>query len=32
MQAMLDEVGPKLKSGVSMLSETERADARDRSV
>jgi hypothetical protein len=29
MQAMLDEVGPKLKIGVRMLSETVRADARE---
>jgi hypothetical protein len=29
MQAMLDEVAPKLKSGVRMLSETVRADARE---
>src|SRR5262249_7677947 len=29
MQAMLDEGAPKLKSGVRMLSETVRADARD---
>jgi molybdopterin-biosynthesis enzyme MoeA-like protein len=29
MQAMLDEVGPKLKTGVRMLSETVRADARE---
>ena len=29
MQAMLDEVGPKLKSGVCMLAETVRADARE---
>jgi molybdenum cofactor synthesis domain-containing protein len=29
MQAMLDEVAPKLKSGVPMLSETVRADARE---
>jgi molybdopterin-biosynthesis enzyme MoeA-like protein len=28
-QAMLDEVAPKLKSGVGMLSETVRADARE---
>jgi molybdopterin-biosynthesis enzyme MoeA-like protein len=28
MQAMLDEVAPKLKIGVRMLSETVRADAR----
>ena len=27
--AMLDEVGPKLKIGVRMLSETVRADARE---
>jgi molybdopterin-biosynthesis enzyme MoeA-like protein len=29
MQAMLDEVAPKLKIGVHMLSETVRADARE---
>jgi molybdopterin-biosynthesis enzyme MoeA-like protein len=29
MQAMLDEVAPKLKIGVCMLSETVRADARE---
>jgi molybdopterin-biosynthesis enzyme MoeA-like protein len=29
MQAMLDEVSPKLKIGVYMLSETVRADARE---
>jgi molybdenum cofactor synthesis domain-containing protein len=29
MQAMLDEVAPKLKTGVRMLSETIRADARE---
>jgi molybdenum cofactor synthesis domain-containing protein len=29
MQAMLDEVAPKLKSGIRMLSETVRADARE---
>jgi molybdenum cofactor synthesis domain-containing protein len=29
MQAMLDEVAPKLKTGVKMLSETVRADARE---
>jgi len=29
MQAMLDEVAPKLKGGVRMLSETVRADARE---
>ena len=29
MQAMLDEVVTKLKSGVRMLSETVRADARE---
>jgi hypothetical protein len=28
MQGMLDEVAPKLKTGVRMLSETVRADAR----
>ena len=29
MQAMLDEVAPKLKTGVRMLSQTLRADARE---
>ena len=29
MQAMLDEVVPKLKIGIRMLSETVRADARE---
>src|SRR5215510_2818257 len=29
MQAMLDEVAPKLKTGIRMLSETVRADARE---
>jgi molybdopterin-biosynthesis enzyme MoeA-like protein len=29
MQAMLDEVAPKLKIGVRMLSETARADVRE---
>ena len=29
MQAMLDEVAPKLKIGVRMLSETARADAQE---
>jgi molybdenum cofactor synthesis domain-containing protein len=29
MQAMLDEVAPKLKTGAKMLSETLRADARE---
>jgi len=29
MQAMLDEVAPKLKTGVKMLSETVRADCRE---
>jgi hypothetical protein len=29
MQAMLDEVAPKLKVGVRMLSEIVRADARE---
>jgi molybdenum cofactor synthesis domain-containing protein len=29
MQAMLDEVAPKLKNGARMLSETVRADARE---
>jgi molybdopterin-biosynthesis enzyme MoeA-like protein len=32
MQAMLDEVTPKLKSGVRMLSETVRADAREGNI
>ena len=32
MQAMLDEVRPKLKTGVKMLSETIRADAREGDV
>jgi molybdopterin-biosynthesis enzyme MoeA-like protein len=32
MQAMLDEVAPKLKTGVKMLSETVRADAREGDV
>jgi len=32
MQAMLDEVAPKLKSGAKMLSETVRADAREGDV
>src|SRR5437660_8435041 len=32
MQAMLDEVAPKLKIGVRMLSETVRADAREGDV
>jgi molybdenum cofactor synthesis domain-containing protein len=30
MQAMLDQVGPKLKTGIRLLSETVRADARER--
>lgn len=29
MQAMLDEVGPRLKTGKQMLSESVRADARE---
>src|SRR5262249_1562220 len=29
MQAMLDEVAPKLKTGVRILSQTVRADARE---
>ena len=29
MQVMLDEVAPKLKTGIRMLSETVRADARE---
>jgi molybdopterin-biosynthesis enzyme MoeA-like protein len=29
MQAMLDGVAPKLKTGIRMLSETVRADARE---
>src|SRR6266508_1681487 len=29
MQAMLDEVAPRLKTGIRMLSETVRADARE---
>jgi molybdopterin-biosynthesis enzyme MoeA-like protein len=29
MQAMLDEVGPKLKTGQQMLSDSIRADARE---
>ena len=32
MQAMLDEVAPKLETGVGMLSETVRADARERDI
>jgi molybdenum cofactor synthesis domain-containing protein len=32
MQAMLDEVGPKLRTGVKMLSETVRADCREGDV
>jgi hypothetical protein len=28
MQAMLDQVGPKLRIGIRLLSETVRADAR----
>src|SRR6195256_1241091 len=32
MQVMLDEVAPKLKTGVRMLSETVRADAREGDV
>ena len=29
MQAMLDEVAPRLKTGAQMMSETVRADARE---
>jgi hypothetical protein len=29
---MLDEVGPKLKTGIRMLSETVRADVRDSDI
>src|SRR5262245_64640517 len=29
MQVMLDEVAPKLRTGIRMLSETVRADARE---
>jgi molybdopterin-biosynthesis enzyme MoeA-like protein len=32
MQAMLDEVAPKLKVGVPMLLEAVRADARERDI
>jgi molybdenum cofactor synthesis domain-containing protein len=32
MQAMLDEIGPTLRTGVKMLSETVRADAREGDV
>jgi molybdopterin-biosynthesis enzyme MoeA-like protein len=32
MQAMLDEVAPKLNIGVRMLSETVRADARENDI
>jgi len=32
MQAMLDEIAPTLKTGVKMLSETVRADAREGDV
>ena len=32
MQAMLDQVAPKLKTGVRMLSQTVRADAREGDV
>ncbi len=32
MQAMVDEVAPKLKTGVKMMSETVRADAREGDV
>ena len=32
MQAMLDEVAPKLKTGVRTLSETVRADAREGNI
>ena len=30
MQAMLDQVGPKLRIGIRLLSETVRADASER--
>src|SRR6266498_3478678 len=32
MQAMLDEVGPKLKTGIRMLSKTVRADVRESDI
>ena len=32
MQAMLDQVGPKLKTGLRMFSETVRADARESDI
>jgi hypothetical protein len=32
MQAMLDEVGPKLKTGIRILSETVRADVRESDI
>ena len=32
IQAMLGEVGPKLKTGIRMLSETVRADARESDI
>jgi molybdopterin-biosynthesis enzyme MoeA-like protein len=32
MQAMLDQVAPKLKTGLRMLSETVRADVRDSDI
>jgi molybdenum cofactor synthesis domain-containing protein len=32
MQAMLDEVGPKLKTGIRVLSETVRADVRESDI
>jgi molybdenum cofactor synthesis domain-containing protein len=32
MQAMLDQVGPKLKTGIRLLSETLRADARESDI
>ena len=32
MQAMLDEVGPKLNTGIRMLSETVRADVRESDI
>ena len=32
MQAMLDQVGPKLKTGIRLLSETVRADARESDI
>ena len=32
MQAMLDQVGPKLKTGIRLLSESVRADARESDI